>query len=94
MGRLTPTTGTRDAICELSDGNPGALTIMCAIAVNYPVVGPIVVRLLDEVGLYGVEIYRAVEHEHAGDLEEFMRSVIKKAGTQYEDLLTNFIKGE
>jgi hypothetical protein len=70
--RLTTETTIKDAVCDLSDGNPGALTAMMQCVTSNVLDGGATIWLLDQLGIYGPAIWVTFKDYANGDTAKML----------------------
>lgn len=78
--RLTLEDSTMDAIVKMSDGNPGAVTVIGQLLTMEPADGLIALLHLDDMQLYGSDIWVAYKDVCGQDIKLFYQRVCKRTG--------------
>lgn len=60
----------KQAIIDLSDGNPGAVTALTDLA-KTQADAPLLLSVLEEADVRGPEIWEGYDHEHDGDADAY-----------------------
>jgi len=70
---------TEDIIYKLSEGNPGAISVMCSMIQQYDSKGNEVILLLDYLNIYGSDIWIMFVDKYGRDLDKMISALEDKA---------------
>ena len=68
----------KEAISVMSDGNPGAINVMCMLINHDPVKGQVALCHLDDMGIYGSQIWIAYKDICGQDIELLMKKIYER----------------
>ncbi len=81
MKITSPTMSARDAIVELSEGNPGAINVMVQLCKK----SPICLLALDIKGIYGPAIWTFYKDRCGQDIEKMIAELTTQGVTHAEE---------
>ena len=74
--RITIDMNTHDAVAAMSDGNPGAINVMCMLIKEDPVAGLAMVIQLDTYDIHGSDIWLCYKDICENNLSELGAKII------------------
>ena len=78
MSRLKLNMSMEDVMYTMSEGNPGALNVLCALLSDDIIGGFSTIMGLDGMGIYGSQIFVCAKDICGGDMEVFKEKIADK----------------
>lgn len=77
----------KDMIYKMSDGNPGAINVMCVLLKELKGKGAIAIFYLDEMGIYGSNIWICAKDICKNDFKTFEEKIFNRTLKKELELL-------